>query len=424
MESFESIKSVPGHGLLRESKLKVKGVMIPMLVQAKSVLRALLFLMVTQTRSRSVANLKILTSEILVEDDDSSETALFPAGLAICEPNFPIATENGQTSFPQLKFRHLSGVRVTSNRRFSSVLQGDKLLLPGFVEPGPWKLHWGQPEVAGILGQRGNEVLIRERRQAYSFPRGVFVGSVSPHNWYHWLIDTLPSVFLASALPPQYSQFPLLIPEVALTKPSWLEVLELLEHGREIVPLPTNRYLEFEDLVWIDSPTTPGPIAQARYREAKYSLHAEAMSAFRFRMLNQLSIDESGISASRKLYMARKQDGNRPYNQTELISVATRFGYEAIYFDDLSILETAIIMLETKNLIGPHGAGWASAIFLKEGMEGAMWTWPEGLADNWFSNIARLRNLNFHVLLTTGTEPKANNLDPLLLEKYLSQNYS
>ena len=50
-----------------------------------------------------------------------------------------------------------------------------------------------------------------------------------------------------------------------------------------------------------------------------------------------------------------------------------------------------------------------------------MWTWREELADNWFANIAKLRNADLSVLLTSNKAAKSTHLSPEILEDYLNK---
>jgi capsular polysaccharide biosynthesis protein len=67
-------------------------------------------------------------------------------------------------------------------------------------------------------------------------------------------------------------------------------------------------------------------------------------------------------------------------------------------------------MLDATHVIGPHGAGWANALFCREGTEGLLWTWPEAKDDNWFTNIASLNFAKFTVSTKTQFRVENNSL--------------
>lgn len=87
--------------------------------------------------------------------------------------------------------------------------------------------------------------------------RGIFVGTWSPHNWFHWTIDILPSVWLSTKLPAAFDDYPILLPPNSLQKATWREPFNLVSGSRSVVELSDMRYTNVRDLIWIDSPTAP-----------------------------------------------------------------------------------------------------------------------------------------------------------------------
>ena len=395
--------------------------MFSILGEARIAYHSVVLRMLKQRKNKAFGAMRVFRAQSILGFDQLRSEPLMVGEPSIREPNFATQTRNENERYPDLRFSKIRNGIVCSNRRFSMVLAGSNLLLPPSVDQGPWKLFRGKPEVAGVVAQRENDVLIKVGIPRQAPQGGIFVGTLSPHNWYHWLIDTMPSVHLAANLPSAYSDYPILLPEKVRQKKSWMEPLELLLEGRSIAWIPENGYLQVPDLIWVDSPTSPGPVPQVFEGNAKYRIHGTALLEYRQKLLAGLGLDESKFFPHRKIFMTRKQDGNRPYNQSELARVAERFGFESIDFQGLTLLETATIMLESDHLIGAHGAGWASSIFAKPDRKWAMWTWREELADNWFANIAKLRNADLSVLLTSNKVAKSTHLSPKILEDYLNK---
>lgn len=328
---------------------------------------------------------------------------LFQASDEIRASNIDSNANYAAELYPPLGYRHISRALVTSNRRCSSVIQRNLFLLPESVQPGPWDILVGKPTVGGILRQREDTLLVKVRESKFRIPRAIFVGTWSPHNWYHWLIDTLPSVFLASKLPTEYDTYPLLLPETALLKQNWLEPLELVYGNRAIINLNDSFYSEVEDLVWIDSPSCPGPLSLKPLGRPNFRIHPQPFEDFRSHILAKLSMSSEPLKSTKRVFIARNQEGNRPYNQEELIEVAENYGFVPVYLEKLSFRESVQLMREAEYLIGPHGAGWASAIFCESTTKAFMWTWEESKFDNWFVNIARLRQFEMIVSMEART---------------------
>ena len=372
-------------------------------------------------RISTVGRLKIVRS-LRVSDSGVSHSAIFYAA----EPEIRAANIVGKSidapeDYPSLGFRQFLNVSVTANRRFTSIISGQDLLLPAAADPGPWRLRVGEPTVGGILRQSDNSVLVHDRRNKAPVAKAIFVGSWSAHNWYHWIIDTLPSIFLARALPEEFDSYPVLVDEVALSRPAWLEPLATVIGDREVIPLSRSGYSTVRDLVWIDSPSSPGPLPLLKSGKPSFRLHPGAIKDYREHLISTLGLQAIVQQTSKRLFLGRKATPNRPYNQEELIAEATKFGYEPVFLEELNFADSVKVMMQAESVIGPHGAGWANALFCHPGTTGIMWTWRESLDDNWFSNIASVSEMKFATLVTEDSFVGNHNLSPELLRKSLER---
>lgn len=329
---------------------------------------------------------------------------LFPEIMGFFEEEPEVRAPNGNhqfvvpgNSFPALRAHLIRNAQVTANRRCSGVVHKSTYLIPQSAPHGPWNLKVGKPITGGITWQKGKFVMIDRGIKKAPLEKGIFVGTWSPHNWFHWTIDILPSIWLSRWLPANYEDYPLLIPAGVLEKETWREPFDLVSGSRSIVELSDSSYTRVRNLVWIDSPTAPGPKSLMMQTAPHFSAHRSALNAYRGFILSQLGIDESSIDQSRKIFLARKDGGNRPYNQDELIAVAEQFGFEPVFFENMPLRETILTMLGAKMVVGPHGAGWASALYCQPLTKGFLWTWEESKYDNWFANIAEIRKMRLEV---------------------------
>ena len=367
----------------------------------------------------NVGRLKIVRS-LRVSDSGVSHSAIFYAA----EPEIRAANIVGKSidapeDYPSLGFRQFRNVSVTANRRFTSIISGQDLLLPAAADPGPWRLRVGEPTVGGILRQSDNSLLVHHRRAKKPVAKAIFVGSWSAHNWYHWIIDTLPSIFLARALPEEFDSYPVLVDEVALTRPAWLETLATVIGNREVIPLSRSGYTTVSDLVWIDSPSSPGPLTLLKSGKPSFRVHPTALRTYRGHLISTLGLEDTAQRPNKRVFLGRKATPNRPYNQQELIAEAMRFGYEPVFLEELNFADSVKVMMESESVIGPHGAGWANALFCHPGTTGIMWTWRDSLSDNWFSNIASVSEMKFTTLVTNDSLTGNHNLNPEQLRRSL-----
>lgn len=387
----------------------------------QAIFRPLVRFMLGFRRPLQIGTYRTLFARRISAENPSTRHVFFPGEFEIRASSFDRDSEQRQL-YPSIGFERLRSARVSANRRCAAVVREREFLLPRAADEGPWNVFVGRPFTGGVIGQSGSKILA-DTRLTGSIERGVFVGSWSPHNWFHWLVDTLPSVWLASLLPTDFDSFPLLLPRGALSKAAWREPLELVIGNRQIKELPEDGYLAVDDLVWIDSPSSPGPRPLlANGRDANFRLHGSAMNSFRAALLKKLNLDESQIVPRRKVFLARKEGGNRPYNQAELVELAKEFGFEPYYLEEMSFRDSVELMMGTSFLIGPHGAGWASALFCPLGITSIMWTWESGRRDNWFTNIAELRKMNMKVLLDFQIRGNSYWLDKECLRKAIESS--
>jgi hypothetical protein len=361
----------------------------------------------------------MLKARRLSQSTEPHISPLQEAAREIRAPNASLQAPDQVEDFPTLGYRELRDARIVANRRVSAVVVGTELLLPEAADSGPWNLGVGEPSVGGFLRQLDDDLLVNLGRKNAIIERGIFVGSWSPHNWFHWMIDILPTIWLANGLSSEYDEFPILLPENSVQRAAWGEPLALVLGNRALEFYSESNYTKVAKLLVVDSPTSPGPLPISRVRpRPNYRLHSTAMAAYRLHMLRALGLTAQRADQSRRIFLARRGP-NREYVSSVIHPIVERFGFEPVYLEDLSLAESVQVFLEAHMIIGPHGAGWANALFCQPDTRAFMWTWDESTFDNWFANIAALADLDFTVhiggpVATAGYHPQPEELTALL----------
>ena len=350
-----------------------------------------------------VGSLRVFEADRIGNLPGVRETEIFHEETEIRAPNFSNGRPRRTHKYPALGLYDFDNAEVTLNPRVSSVFYKGKMLLPKAAAPGPWKIAY-RPVSGGIVYEKDGTVVVRSRAPSKICGRAIYVGSWSPHNWYHWLVDTLPSVYLAQFLPAEFDDFPVLVPETVLENERWMEPLKLVLGGREVQPLPATRYLSVERLVWITSPTSPGPLRQVQDTEPNFSMHGSALARFTRHILDELGFDSPAPERGNRVFLVRGPGAKRPYNENELVEIAAEFGFRPISLAEMSFRESVEALATAEAVIGPHGAGWANAMFAAPCTRALMWTWDSARYDNWFANIGALANLDLSIRFTPGAE--------------------
>ena len=338
---------------------------------------------------------------IRIDPAESRSYVLIDKELEVRTSNAESPSSTATGDYPYLGFHEIENATILSNPRLAFVVADGKVLLPKPADDGPWDLRAVQPVRGGLLRQDGDRLLVEFSREERNWPNGIYVGTWSPHNWYHWLIDTLPSVYLSQFLPKKYRDWPIILPELIASRVSWLEPLLHVLGDRPVIYLAENEVARFSKVVWIDSPTSPGPVPAGNPRGAMFRAHKTALNAFREALMSSAGFPESCTSPNRKIFIARSPTLKRKHNQPELLDIALERGFEPIFFENHTLKETIQIVSEAKSIIGPHGAGWANAIFSNLGISALLWTAPSERHNNWFANIGSIREMNLKVAINT-----------------------
>lgn len=297
-----------------------------------------------------------------------------------------------------LGYSLISNGLVAANPRYSGVVNGFTF----FHSPGPeerqQRIIVSTPPVSGFMTSFSDKILIKISEME-KIQRAVFVGSASAHNWYHWVIDTLPSVFLARDLPQEYDSWPLLISESALVRPHWIEILDLVREDRPIIPLRMHEYMRIEDLVWVHGPTARSHFA-SQTGLTDFVIERNSMTRFRSHILESLGLSFDPNRSPTRVFLARSAQNLRPYNHLEIEKIAGAYGFQILRPEHESLRNALDQLLHAEYIVGPHGAGWALALFAEQAKGSLIWTWDEAANENWFHNVLAVRGIPVETMLT------------------------
>jgi hypothetical protein len=166
----------------------------------------------------------------------------------------------------------------------------------------------------------------------------------------------------------------------------------------EIQYLSEDKYYEFPKLWHITYPNVAVPnIGEGEeYRAEFVKFSQESVDFVRRICLENLDISQVKISPISKIFLARKSEF-RKYNEKELLEVAEKFGFQAVYLEDLNIHEQMFLIQNAEYMVGPSGAAWTNVIFSQPGKtKGLLW-----LANVWkdfsvFSTLAEFSDFDLY----------------------------
>ena len=321
-----------------------------------------------------------------------SSERLYPSGARIQIPLDlrPSTAQDKSTVTPAGIGWRIENVAVTENHRFQAGIHDNYLILSDRDDAPPWQLRGPNSWTGGhIVASLNNTVAISHPHTTKRLQSGVFVGTRSPTVWAHWLINFLPSVFLASRLGPEFDSFPLIVPSSMPEDSHWRESLQLAGGGRKTVSVNHREYVLVRDMVWIEPPVydTPFPVAG---RQSGVWLSEGPLLDFRQLFLDYASANGTKSPLPREVFLARRPKPGRTYtNQNACIRLAEKYGFEAVYVEDLSLADKVRLFRDARTVIGPGGSGFTNLLFSGPGTVGVYW-WHEPLkiTENYGTNVA------------------------------------
>jgi capsular polysaccharide biosynthesis protein len=280
----------------------------------------------------------------------------------------------------------------------------------------------------GLAEHAGGRVLLRLKPPTTQIEAGIRLCGFGSRNWYHWLVEILPTACLIDRLPPELAGLPLLVPEAFASQASWRDSLEAVAPGRPTVVVPRDGTVLVKNLVWID-PAVHGVRTYENGRLPQLSditPSLPTLDQFRKTVLRELRVQPRAKSGQRILLL--RSNLSRPTkNMDAAAEIARGFGFVAIDSGTLSFRDQVRLFAEAEAVVGSWGAAWATMLFASPDTRGLMWasgffrTWPL------FSNLATVSGMTLsHLFIATSSETfgdanaSALQLDPAEFASALS----
>ena len=330
-----------------------------------------------------IGNITCITEENVTLAETGSST--------IAAPCF-----NGDSSltrseiFPAVKAHVLQGGLIVTPYS-AAVLYANQLFLPGHVLKN-WKRIKTDTGELFALDDRFSVGRIDGTKEV---DEGILIGGAGAFNWYHFIIEILPKAFLARSLPSRFDKLPLLVPDECRNVTSFSNALAYFSAERSLQFYRRGEFISVKRLIIIDE-VSIGPFNLCSgdwSRINDYAQHDSVLRSFiiefRLKVLGPSSHFYKFCKATRRIFLTRPGI-RRNFNQSELIEIAMRYGFEPFSPEELSLDEQARIFAESSYVIGPSGAAWVGMVFRARPLRGLSWL-PEKFEQFCgYSTLARL----------------------------------
>lgn len=216
----------------------------------------------------------------------------------------------------------------------------------------------------------------------------LFVTDEFSNGYFHWLGDVLPKleVLAANVGSEELKRRTLIIPAMA-DFPYAVPSLEAFDLGRVLV-------LSKDERARCSSAFGCGPLAPTgNYRPS-------VMKSLRDRFRSRFSSDPSdGPRIGRRLFISRAEAPKRRIaNETELLPVLEKHGFERIVLEKLAFADQVKAVAGASALAGNHGAGLTNMLFLAPGSDVVELRLEDDAENNCFYSLASALDLRYSYL--------------------------
>ncbi len=168
----------------------------------------------------------------------------------------------------------------------------------------------------------------------------------SRNNYYHWIIDSVCRLYLTKKhLEFEYT---LLISE---NSPSY--ILESLKkfNIKNIEFIPPNCYFQIKDLYVMNYAAWSG------------QQHPIILMQLKNYLVSDSELDK--INISKKIYVSRaNQKSRRVDNEKQVVAIVKKYGFEVVFFENMSFENQVSLMRDVRCLVTSHGANLTNILFM------------------------------------------------------------
>lgn len=305
--------------------------------------------------------------------------------------------------FPPIMARNFKNAKI--NCASCAITTEGNLLIPDYYHNN----------LARINSSGGNSYIINnqfgviKKTNQKEIKKGIALTGLGSFNWYHWLIEILPSAMLAKKLGNNFLDYPYLVPAEYNKYQSFRDSLEIFRLEREVIPLLTTTQYKVDDLIIIDSPAH-GPFNLYKNywpKVSDYKQNASVLSEFRQEILDALRIEKSNPKG---MYFLARGNSRRNYNQEDLIGIAETLGLAIVYPEQLSFHDQVQLFHSAQMIVGASGGAWANILFCQSGSYGLTWIFPEYKEFCVYSNLAMIVGLELSYLFIEAEQSIKNSV--------------
>jgi hypothetical protein len=281
----------------------------------------------------------------------------------------------------------LSDIYATGN---GIVIAKEKTVIPGFFSKSTTIVFLPVLKFYLHLLKR----IIRNRFVIVK-PPAIFITDRFSGNYFHWITEALPRLLAGGTdvksspviLPASYRQFSLIEESLKIA-------------GFSVKYLKEKKFYLLRNVLFITHFETAG-----NYNDYFIQKTRETLTK-----------DLGCIPSSRFVYISRtKADRRKIANEADLLPVLSKFRFEIVYCEDLSLQKQRILFSQTKILVSNHGAGLTNMVFLPKGSSVLELRYKDDKHNNCYFSLASALDIDYYYQQCLPVNPELDSYEADLI---------
>lgn len=213
-------------------------------------------------------------------------------------------------------------------------------------------------------------------------PQAAYIGGPYSANFYHWMIEYLPSIYLLDQHE-EYRDVPIMVDEASIKHPNMRAALETVCGSHKIISLQAGYGYSMDKLIVPSKLSYVSPSVKDNLRPTDTFIKEEAITFLRSKFYTSSKV------VNRCLFLARKSNVfSRMTNQEEISIIFAEYGFELVFPEDLTLVDNIKLFSEAKIIAGSTGAAMTNIIFAPENAKIVVFLNEHTVKSTIFSNIA------------------------------------
>jgi capsular polysaccharide biosynthesis protein len=185
--------------------------------------------------------------------------------------------------------------------------------------------------------------------------KSFLLGAPSGNNYFHWLYDCLPRIYIAKVAGIDFSEIDHFLIDEEANRELVEETLNTIGLDYTKVTYMKKRCLLRCEFLWVPSmPTSaPGLMSLSWIRWIRHSL-------------GQAGRSTASVRDGRRIFIAREEGTLRNLvNKADVITALSKVGFETHYLRGLSVAKQSELFNSARVIVAQHGAGLANLTFCR-----------------------------------------------------------